>query len=142
MKAVGNLRNAETIGTKNFQEFVDDRIKNKKKSVFDTIKQNKLWIFNQPAERSIGKKDELTTLKKSCYLFSQQYIVCRVRDGNLDEFLSTKIRHSHHLYRNMVSYDQVPSQISLVVFLSRFLSLQLLIKLIGSFWMVLQLSTC
>lgn len=86
MKAVENLRNAENIGTKNFKAFVFDRIKSKKKSVFDTIKQNKVWIFNQPAERSIGNKDELTTLKKSCYLFSQLYIACQVRDGNLNEF--------------------------------------------------------
>ena len=31
---------------------------------------------------------EITTLKKSCQLFSRLYIACQVRDGNLDEFFS------------------------------------------------------
>ena len=31
---------------------------------------------------------EITTLKKSCELFSRLYIAYRVRDGNLDEFFS------------------------------------------------------
>ena len=42
--------------------------------------------MNQPKQRSINNKDELTTLKKSCHLFSQLHIACQVRDGNLDEF--------------------------------------------------------
>ena len=29
---------------------------------------------------------EIKTLKKSCELFSQLYVACQVRDGNLDEF--------------------------------------------------------
>ena len=33
---------------------------------------------------------EITTLKKSCQLFSRLYIACQVRDGNLDEFFSHK----------------------------------------------------
>ena len=33
---------------------------------------------------------EITTLKKSCQLFSRLYITCQVRDGNLDEFFLQK----------------------------------------------------
>lgn len=85
-KAIKNLNDAEKIGKEQFDLFVADRIKSNKKSIFDVISRNKLFVFNQPSQRSIAGKDELTTLKKSCHLFSQLYIACQVRNGDLDEF--------------------------------------------------------
>ena len=84
--AIKNLKEAENIGENQFKLFVADRIKSNEKSIFDIITKNKILIFNQPKQRSIVKKDEMTTLKKSCHLFSQLYIACQVRDGDLDEF--------------------------------------------------------
>uniref|UniRef100_A0A7M5XM76 AWS domain-containing protein n=2 Tax=Clytia hemisphaerica TaxID=252671 RepID=A0A7M5XM76_9CNID len=86
--AIINLNKAEMVGKEMFDVFVKDHIKGKDKSIFDTISKNKLAIFNQPKQRSISNKDELTTLKKSCHLFSQLYIACQVRDSNLDEFFA------------------------------------------------------
>ena len=86
--AIVNLNKAEVVGKEMFNVFVKDHIKGNDKSIFDTISKNKLAIFSQPKQRSISNKDELTTLKKSCHLFSQLYIACQVRDGNLDEFFA------------------------------------------------------
>lgn len=84
--AIKNLNRAEEIGKQMFDLFVRNHVKGKDKTIFDTISKNKLSIFNQPKQRSINNKDEITTLKKSCHLFSQLYIACQVRDSNLDEF--------------------------------------------------------
>ena len=40
-------------------------------------------------------------LKKNCELFSQLYIACQVRDGNLDEFFS----HEHKTFPPSLSKD-------------------------------------
>ena len=98
--AVEILRKLEQTGVKQFQEFIGHRLKSKKKSIFDPIKRNKFSIFNQPVKRKqTTQKDEITNLKKSCQLFSQLYISCQVRDGNLDEFFG----HENNSYPPSIS---------------------------------------
>ena len=98
--AIDVLRNVEEIGEKQFQDFLGDRLKSTKKSLFDPIKQNKLYVFNRPTTRkATPHSNEISTLKKSCQLFSQLYIACQVRDGNIDEFF----RHENNSYPPSIS---------------------------------------
>ena len=62
-------------------------LKGNQKSIFEPIHRNKFPLFNSPHPRNVSsQKEEITTLKKSCHLFSQLYIACQVREGNLDAF--------------------------------------------------------
>lgn len=55
----------------------------------DTIHRNKLPLFSTPASRASRAskgKQQLNSLKCDVEFFSQLYIGCQTRDGNLDEF--------------------------------------------------------
>ena len=114
-KAIETLNNVERIGTEQYHKFVKERLKTKKKRIFYTISTNKFSIFRPPVQRSISKKNEITTLKKSCQQFSQLYIACQVRDGDLYEIFRHENKFSHLFFKRMVSYDQEQSQTSFSV---------------------------
>ena len=87
--AVDNMRKVAESGAKQFNEFSNDCLKEKKTSIYEIIKKNKFAIFTQPSKpNKAPNKMEITTLKKSCQLFLRPYIACQVRDGNLYEFFS------------------------------------------------------
>ena len=87
--AVDNIRKVAESGAKQLNEFFEDRLKEKKISIYEIIKKNKFVIFTQPSKpNKAWNKMEITTLKKSCQHFSRLHIACQVRDGNLDEFFS------------------------------------------------------
>jgi len=44
--AVDVLQKVEEIGEKQFRNFISDRLKSRKKSIFDSTKQHKFYIFN------------------------------------------------------------------------------------------------
>ena len=77
------MREVAESEAKQFNEFFNDCLKEKKTSIYEIIKKNKFAIFNQ---RYKGSNMDITILKKTCQLFSQLYIACQNRDGNLDEF--------------------------------------------------------
>ena len=87
--AVETLNKIEETGQSQFESFLKERLETngkREKSIFDTIQTNRFSIFKARTQRSINKKNEITSLKKSCQLFSQLYIASQVRDGDLDEF--------------------------------------------------------
>ena len=51
--------------------------------------------------KSAKHQSQVAILKKNCQLFSQLYIACHVRDGNLDEFFS----HGNHTFPPSLSKD-------------------------------------
>ncbi|KAK3097011.1 hypothetical protein FSP39_005574 [Pinctada imbricata] len=74
-------------GEKQYNAFVEERFRKREKSLYDPIHQNKFALFNSPAPREVAKeKQNITSLKQNCSLFSQLYIACQVRDGDLDDF--------------------------------------------------------
>ena len=86
--AVDNMKKVAESGAKQFNEFFNDRLKEKKISIYEIIKKNKFAIFTQPSKPNNASNMEITILKKTCQLFSRLYIACQNRDGNLDEFFS------------------------------------------------------
>ena len=86
---VTTVNSIETLGNEHFRDFIKDRLKSPTKCLFDRIRKNKLSHFSQATTKRMSTKQiEVATLKKNCQLFSQMYIACQVRDGNLDEFFS------------------------------------------------------
>ena len=57
------------------------------KSLYDPIKRNNLRVFNDPASKVASKtKQQMSSARNDCLLFSRLYISCQTRERNLDEF--------------------------------------------------------
>ena len=74
------MRKVAESGAKQFNEFFNDCLKEKKTSIYKIINKKK-FTTQQSKPNKVSNKMEITTLKKSCQLFSLVYIDCQVRDG-------------------------------------------------------------
>ena len=83
---VNTVNLIETLGNEQFSNFMKSRLKSST-SLFDPIRKNKLPISSQ-ATTKITSNNQVTTLNKNVQLFSQLYIACQIRDGNLNEIFS------------------------------------------------------
>ena len=86
--ALVRLRKDEEVGTAQFESFIAERLVQQSKSLYDPIKRNNLSVFNVPPSKVASKtKQQLSSAKNDCLLFSRLYISCQTWEGNLDEFL-------------------------------------------------------
>ena len=91
---ITTVRNIEKIGKQLYSTFDESRLRNKTESLFSPLKWNKLPLFSSPQTPSKSDdKQQITSLKKTCALFSRLYVSCQVRDGNIKEFF----RHENQL---------------------------------------------
>ena len=85
--AVTSLRQMEALGREQCNTFTTERLVNRKKSLYDPIKRNKVTLFNSPPPKAQSKAaQQLSSMKSDCSLFARLYISCQTRDGDLDEF--------------------------------------------------------
>lgn len=85
------LHTAGKLGETNYHKFVEERliVANKPKPITDRIPWNKLALFSKPPAKSPSKqKMQVAAFKNDCNLFSQLYISCQTRSGNLDKFFT------------------------------------------------------
>ena len=87
-QVVATVNEIEKAGQDQFQVFVEERLIKHKKEVTDVIKLNKFALFSNPKKSPSKEKQGVTSLKQNCTLFSQLYISCQVRQGNLEEFFA------------------------------------------------------
>ena len=81
------LRKVEEVGMAQYESFIAERLMQQSKSLYDPIKRNNLHVFNEPASNVASKtKQQLSSARNDCLLFSRLYISCQTREGNLDEF--------------------------------------------------------
>ena len=91
--AVETLYKLADTGTKQYHNFVQDRLVDKKKPLDDTTKKNKVHLFSSPKGKGKSKTQELlSAVQSDSNLFFRLYIAFQVRDGNLQEFFS----HENH----------------------------------------------
>jgi len=70
-----------------YGQFVKERLVDRSVSLLKTLKRNKLAPFAEKQSTSDSKsKQRVVTLKNDCVLFSQLYIGCQTRNGDIDEF--------------------------------------------------------
>ena len=85
--ALVRLRKVEEVGKAQFESFITERLVQQSKSLYDPIKRNNLSVFNGPPSKVASKtKQQLSSARNDCLLFSRLYISCQTREGNLDEF--------------------------------------------------------
>ena len=84
--ALAILRKVEEVGMAQYESFIAERLMQQSKSMYDPIKRNNLRVFNEPASNVASKtKQQLSSARNDCLLFSRLYISCQTREGNLDE---------------------------------------------------------
>ncbi|KAK3743379.1 hypothetical protein QZH41_002123 [Actinostola sp. cb2023] len=94
-EVVNTVKTIQQVGQQAFNTYVECRLEKREKSLFDPIKKNKLPLFSTPPSKIISNnKQQVMSLKKDCTLFSQLFISCQVRGGDLDEFFS----HENHAF--------------------------------------------
>ncbi|VDI48086.1 Hypothetical predicted protein [Mytilus galloprovincialis] len=93
----------KSLGQEQFEKYTKERLVDRTTSVFDTIKRNKLPLFQTPppAKKTSTTDHKLMALKSNCSLFSRLYIACQSRDGNLDDFF----RHENHAFPPSLSQN-------------------------------------
>ena len=137
------MREFAESGAKQFNEFFNDCLKEKKTSIYEIITKNKFAIFTQPSKpNKASNKMEITTLKKSCPLFSRLYIACQVRDATTMSSFYTRMAVFFHLFPKMVTWFLDQSRTSCIALKNSIRKLQPIIWLwIASYWMEQQSST-
>ena len=86
-EVAATVRHIRRSGQEQYEEFISERLDTRTKHLSDPIKRNKFPLFSSPPPRAVSNdKAQITSLKQNCSLFSQLYISCQVRDGDLDEF--------------------------------------------------------
>ena len=86
----------------NEESFIAERLVQQSKSLYDPIKRNNLSVFNGPPSKVASKtKQQLSSARNDCLLFSRLCISCQTREGNLDEFFQHETKVVHHPYHKM-----------------------------------------
>ena len=85
-EAVSMMMKAEAIGQEQSKAYISECLVNRKKSMYEPIKRNKIYLFNTPASKTSKASQKVSSLKSDCSLFSRLYISCQTRDGDLDQF--------------------------------------------------------
>ena len=81
------IANVRSLGKKQFEDFMKERIIERSSSLFMPIKLNRFSLFSNSKPKQRSKlKSQVVTLKQNCSLFSQLYVISQVREGNLDTF--------------------------------------------------------
>ena len=76
-------------GKRQYGQFVKERLVDRSVSLFRTLKRNKLAPFAvKQNTRNSKSKQHVARLKNDCVLFSQLYIGCQARSGDIDEFFN------------------------------------------------------
>ena len=94
-----HVRKIEDLSKSQFDTYISERLINRTFPLSEPIKKNKLPLFSTPPPKTLSKaKQQLSFVKSYCTLFSRLYISWQTREGNLEDFFSTRIRHAHHHY--------------------------------------------
>ena len=67
---------------------MEERLVKQVKRITDVIKRNNFSLFSNPRKRPSKGKQAIVSLKQNCTLFSQLYVSCQIRQGNLEQFFA------------------------------------------------------
>ena len=81
------VRNIEKTGSAQFAKFVEERLVERSKPIWDGISRNSL-VLGQPSKprKKSSPASKASLAKNDARLFSQLYIGCQHRNGNIDDF--------------------------------------------------------
>ena len=83
------VQQIEDAGKQQYNRFVIDRLDNRTTPLSEPIKRNKFPLFScRPPRKVSVDKQKIAALKQNCSLFSQLYVSCQVRSGDMDAFFT------------------------------------------------------
>ncbi len=92
-QVVQSIKEAEGLGRKQYEAFVDERIVKMTRNIHDAIPKNKLALFTSGQRKIASKsKTKLSSMKSDLELFSRMYISCQAREGDINAFFEHENR--------------------------------------------------
>ena len=83
------IKEAKRIGEDQYTAFVNERLINRRTSLYDTLKRNNLSLFRQKHLLKMSKsKQKIATLNSERRLYANLYVACQSRQGDLDNFFA------------------------------------------------------
>ena len=83
---VNTVNKIEEIGNTQYQEFIEERVTGRSKSIYDPIRKNNLPLFRSGQRKRPRSSPKTVAMKNDVQLFSRLYISCQSRDGDLESF--------------------------------------------------------
>ncbi len=94
-QVVQSIKEAEGLGRKQYEAFVDEKIVKMTRNIHDAIPKNKLALFTSGQRKTTSKsKAKLSSMKSDLGLFSRMYISCPAREGEMNAFFE----HENHAW--------------------------------------------
>ena len=94
------IKEAKRIGEDQYTAFVNERLINRRTSLYDTLKRNDLSLFRQKHLLNMSKsKQKIATLNSERRLYANLYVACQSREGDLDNFFA----HKNHAFPVSIS---------------------------------------
>lgn len=86
------VRGLKEKGKKQYDNYVKEVIVDRSKSIHDTIKKNRLFLFSKNHSKLPSKQGKkIADLKVNIALFAQLYVAMQNRDGDMREFFSHEV---------------------------------------------------
>ena len=86
---------ARTLGAERYSSYKEGVFVLRNKSIYETIKRNKLSLYKNTNTVAISKtQKKVASLKQDCQLYSNLYVACQNREGDLEEFFG----YENHAY--------------------------------------------
>ena len=93
--ATKSVKEAKRIGEAQYTAFVNERLINRRTSLYDALKRNDLSPFRQKHLLKMSKsKQKIATLNSERRLYANLYVACQWREGDLDNFFA----HENHAF--------------------------------------------
>ena len=93
--ATKSVIETKMIGEGQYTAFVNERLINRRTSLYDTLKRNDLSLFRQKSK----SKQKIATLNSQRRLYANLYVACQSREGDLDNFFA----HENHAFPVSIS---------------------------------------
>ena len=88
---VEDVSGAKEKGQSMYDEYVEERLNKRSKTITYTIQRCNLPLFGTPEKWQASKtSNQVADLKSDCRLFSRLYIACQAREGNLHVFFKNE----------------------------------------------------
>ena len=98
--ATKSVKDVKRIGEDQYTAFVNERLINRRTSLYDTLKRNDLSLFRQKHLLNMSKsKQKIATLNSERRLYANLYVACQSTEGDLDNFFA----HENHAFPDSIS---------------------------------------
>ena len=94
------IKEAKRIGEDQYTAFVNERLINRRTSLYDTLKRNDMSLFRQKHLLKMSKsKQKIADLYSERRLYAKLHVACHSREGDVDNFFA----HENHAFPVSIS---------------------------------------